>query len=287
MACSAVSLSIATIISVICVACLAIAFSTDNWYEIRVDRNKTISHLNSQGDSIPSDFDTDIRYFSRDEGIFRICFVDKKPKGMDTYVSPTQTDCINVNYYIPEDEVSDKFSDQRWERLHMARSVVALFAASFFLLFLSFFTGIAGCWKRSHANLVATGILQLLASLFSAGAMGLWHAVLFYDQHKLKDDFSYAAWPEVLKVTGITQFSFGWSYILSWVGVAQCLLASIIFLSGARCIRREKRAEQAKNMQYLMPVYPDKRNPYGYAYAYPPPYTYHGAASQYASPYAC
>lgn len=286
MACSAVSLSIGTIVSVFCVACLSISFSTDNWYEIRVDRNATASHLTSQGESIPPEFETDIRFYSRDEGLFRICFLDKKPKSVETYVSPTQTECINVNYYIPEDAVSDKFSDQRWERLQMGRAVIASFAAAFFLLFLSFFTGIAGCWKRSHANLIATGVLQLLASLFAAGAMGLWHAVLFYEQHKLKDEMSYSAWPEVLKEPGVTEFFFGWSYILSWIGTGLCLFSSIIFLSSARCIRREKAAEQAKNMQYLMPVYPDKRSPYapaGYAAhyaAYPPPYTYHG--SQYA-----
>lgn len=283
MACSAVSLSISTILSVFCVACLTIAFSTDNWNEIRVDRNKTANHLTSGGESLPSEFDTDVRYYSRDEGLFRVCFLDKKPKGIETYVSPTQTDCFNINYHIPDDAISDKFSDQRWERLWFARSIIMSFAGAFFLLFLSFFTGIAGCWKRSHANLVWTGVLQLLASLLSAGAMGLWHAVLFYDQHKLKDDLSYAAWPEVLKEPGIVEFYYGWSYWLSWVGVSLCLVACIIFFCSARCIRREKRAEQAKNMQYLMPVYPDKRNPYGYAYAYPPPYTYHG--SQYG-PYA-
>ena len=30
-----------------------------------------------------------------------------------------------------------------------------------------------------------------------AGAMGLWHAVQFYDHHKLKDEYSYSAWPDV------------------------------------------------------------------------------------------
>lgn len=35
---------------------------------------------------------------------------------VETYTSPTQTQCFNVNYYIPEDEVSDKFSDDRWDR---------------------------------------------------------------------------------------------------------------------------------------------------------------------------
>ncbi|KAI1292784.1 Claudin domain-containing protein 1 [Halotydeus destructor] len=286
MACSAVSLSLATILSVMCVACLSIAFSTDNWYEIRVDRNKTATRLlvAEAGDQLPEAFETDIRFFSRDEGLFRTCLLDRKPRGLDTYISPTQTDCINVNYYIPEDEVSDSFSDTRWERLHMARAVVASFIVAFFFLFLSFFTGIAGCWKRSHANLVATGVLQLLACLLDAGAMGLYHAVQFYDHHKLKDELSHAAWPEVLK-SGTVESYFGWSYYLAWTGVGLSALASLIFLAAARCIRREKREEQAKNMQYLMPVYPDKRNPYGYAYAYPGPYAYHG--SQYgAGPYA-
>jgi len=277
MACSAVTLSVATIISVVAVACLSIGFSTDNWYEIRVDKNRTKQYIESH--SLANEYDRDYRFHSRDEGLFRICFADKKPKEVPTYLSPTQTECFNIDYYIPENEVSDKFSDQRWERLHMARSVVALYMVAFFFLLLSFFTGIAGCWKRSHANLVSTGLLQLLSSLMDAGAMGLWHAVQFYDHHKLKDQYSYAQWPDILKQSGVTEFYYGWSYILAWIGIAQCLISSIMFLSAARCIRSEKRIEQTKNMQYLMPVYPDKRNPYGvnYAYAYPGPYHYHGS----------
>jgi hypothetical protein len=54
------------------------------------------------------------------------------------------------------------------ETTDMSRSVIALYAVSFFFLFLSFFTGIAGCWKRSHANLVATGVLQLLACKYQS-----------------------------------------------------------------------------------------------------------------------
>lgn len=40
---------------------------------------------------------------------------------VETYVSPTQTQCVNINYHIPEDEESQKFSDQRWERLRKYR----------------------------------------------------------------------------------------------------------------------------------------------------------------------
>jgi len=282
MACSAVSLSIGTIMAVVCMACLIIGFATDNWLEIRVDRNKTASLLETEeNSSLPPEFETDLRYFSRDEGLFRVCFLSAKPKGLETYVSPTQTDCINVNYYIPEDAVSDKFSDVRWDRLQMSRGVIVSFAASFFLMVLCFFTGVAGCWKRSHANLMATGFLQMVAALFAGAAMGLWHVVQFYDQHKLKDQLSYSAWPEVLKEPGVTEILYGWSFILGWIGTGLGFFGSIIFLCSASCIKKAKRAEQAKNMQYLMPVYPDKRaGQYGYAYAYPPPYSYHSQYQQ-------
>lgn len=93
---------------------------------------------------------------------------------------------------------------------------------------------------------------------------------------------------QILKQHGVSDFYYGWSYILAWLGIGQCLIASFMFLGSARCIRSEKRAEHAKNMQYLMPVYPDKRNPYGYAYAYPGPYSYHGSSygiTPYSTPY--
>jgi len=284
MPCSAVSLSIATIFSVTGVACLAIAFSTDNWTEIRVNRNLTRERLlseNSETGELPTEFETDYRYFSRDEGLFRVCFVNKKPKDFVVYTSPTQQECFNVNYYIPEDENSDKFSDERWERLHYSRTVVALYSLSFFFLFLSFFTGIAGCWKRSHANLVATGILQLVSSLMDCGSMGFWHTVQYYDVHKLKDELSYEAWPPVLKQSGIVTTSIGWSYCLSWTGITLTLLSSLLFLCSAQCIRRQKRQEQNANMQYLMPVYDKRNHPYGYYGYYPQTY----ASPGYAYPY--
>lgn len=78
MPCSAVTLSIATVLSVIAIACLAIGFSTDNWYEIRVDTNKTKQYLEATG--LPSDYDANPLYYSRDEGLFRVCFSDKRPK---------------------------------------------------------------------------------------------------------------------------------------------------------------------------------------------------------------
>jgi hypothetical protein len=46
----------------------------------------------------------------------------------------------------------------------MGRAAIALFIVSFFVVFIAFWTGVAGCWRRSPANITSTAILMLLAS---------------------------------------------------------------------------------------------------------------------------
>merc|ERR1719151_582960 len=75
------------------------------------------------------------------------------------------------------------------------------------------------------------------------------------------------------------------SYIVSWIGVGMTLCSAILFFLAAVCIKNDKEREDAMNLQYLMPVYPQKQQsygPYGYA-AYPGPAAYYG--SQYGLPY--
>jgi hypothetical protein len=60
-----------------------------------------------------------------------------------------------------------------------------------------------------------------------------------------------------------------------------CELIAAILLSGsAVCLRSEREKEEQLNLQYLMPVYPQKQPAYGYPYPqaqiYPGPY-YHGS----------
>jgi len=190
-----------------------------------------------------------------------------------------ETWCRNLDYYIPdEDGITNNLDAEQMTRIHMNRAMVALFIVGFFFMFVSFTAGVRGCWKTSPSNITASAILMLIACLFSAGGMGLWHGVEHWERNKINTESDtelfVKSWnPNLFEDT---EFKYEWSYIVSWVGVGLALISSILFSLAAVCIRTDKEREDAMNMQYLMPVYHQKQaqqpyGPYGYA-AYPGPY---------------
>merc|ERR1712227_632168 len=221
--CSAVTLAFATIFSLVAAALLAIAFSTDNWITITVTRDK----LKNVNDESPL-------YYTRTRGLFRECFLgeDQKPepfgKGqlVQLYISPVETWCRNVDYYIPdENDVTKSFNQEQMTRIHMMRAMIALFLVGFFFMFVSFTAGIIGCWKTSPSNITASAILMLIACLFHAGGMGLWHGVEHWERNKIMEDTDtelfYEKWPQDLKDN--TEFKYDWSYFVAWIGVGLAL----------------------------------------------------------------
>lgn len=280
MPCSAITLSLATVSGVISVALLGIAFGTDNWVYIRVDRKKIQEDIaNSVGSLSERDqqrFESDGIFRSRTQGLFRVCYPESRPRGVDLYLSPVETYCENVNYYIPDEEnITKGFSEERMARLHMARSLVALFVVSLLFIFVAFWTGVVGCWRRSPSSIGTTAALMLFACLFAAGSMGLWHGVHYYEQKKLNEEPFYRSWPQLLKSHTITVYD--WSYFIAWVGVGWVLVSALLFVGASVCLKREIYSEKRQNMPYLMPVYQTKAGNGGYApgYAYPT-YSYPG-----------
>ena len=127
------------------------------------------------------------------------------------------------------------------------------------------------------------------SGLMSAGAMGLWHGVEYFEKEKVNDghndvELFVKSWDPLLRE--YTNFRYDWSYIVAWVGVGMCLASASLFAMAGFCIKGDREHEEAMNMQYLMPVYPQKGQPYGpYGYAaYPGPAAYYG--SQYGLPYS-
>lgn len=45
----------------------------------------------------------------------------------------------------------------------MGRAMIALFITAFFFMFVSFTTGIVGCWRTSPSNITSSAILMLMA----------------------------------------------------------------------------------------------------------------------------
>merc|ERR1711860_216175 len=121
--CSAVTLCFASIFSLVSAALLAIAFSTDNWQTIIVRREElkqAAERVNNE--DILNKFETSPLYFSRTRGLFRECFhgeKDNAPKITDDlYMSPVETWCHNLNYYIPDDTRETKeFTPENMTRI--------------------------------------------------------------------------------------------------------------------------------------------------------------------------
>merc|ERR1712203_960144 len=102
-------------------------------------------------------------------------------------MSPVAPGSRNVDYYIPDkNDVTAKFNKEQMTRIHMMRAMIALFIVGFFFMFVSFTAGIRGCWKTSPSNITASAILMLIACLFHAGGMGLWHGVEHWENEKIK-----------------------------------------------------------------------------------------------------
>ncbi|CAB0033603.1 unnamed protein product [Trichogramma brassicae] len=282
MPCSAVTLSLATITGIIATALLAIAFSTDNWLFTEVKRHQIQQYLTQHPDSVSIEaFEKKFYYYTRTHGLFRICFPKEKPQIPDVYLSPLETNCMNIDYFIPDEENQTRgFSEDAMTRLHMGRSVIALFMVGYLCIFFAFWTGVFGCWRRSPGNITATAILMLLACLLCAGGMGLWHGVEYFEKEKMVGEEYYLGWSNVLKDNSL--ISYDWSYVVAWVGVGWSLVSAILFSAAAICLRGERMREEAMNMQYLMPVYPQKQQfayaGYPAAAAYPGPYYHAGAA---------
>jgi len=273
MPCSAITLSLATICAVVSVALVAIAFGTDNWQYISVNRTKIEAKLPETPSIDPADFEGKGLYFTRTKGLFRICFPKSKPAIEDLYLSPVETYCKNIDYHIfDEDDDTASFNEDEMTRLHMARSMIALFIVSFFFVFVAFWTGVAGCWRRSPGNIASTAILMLLACLFSAGGMGLWHGCEYFEEEKLRTHPYKMSWDQLLQDS--TAVSYDWSYFIAWIGVGWALISALLFSGASVCLRSEREREEAKNMAYLMPVYPQKQQYPTYGYGYPGPYHY-------------
>jgi len=215
-------------------------------------------------------------------------------KENDIFTSPLGAVCEHRNraYQIPEDKTEiDSYTDNERARMHLNRTAVAFYITGLFFLFFCLFTGIAGCWRRGPGLILSTGILLLFATLFLAAAMAVWHGVDYLEREVITVLPYIKTWHPLLKLN--TEMSYGWSYIISWIGIGFALISSILMLAAYQSIKEEEKDEyEKKRAPYLMPnYYADKAvAPYAaagmgqYPFAYPAG-PYYGNPYAYGNPY--
>lgn len=269
-------LSFSTVCALIGIVLVAIAFGTDNWTEFKVNRGEFPPPAAAEEQAaIAKDI-----FYSRSYGLFRECFPEEvSPPEPKTYISPLGSNCANIrDYQIPEDDQVRGYSEPRKTRMHLMRTTVAFYIVGLAFLFFCLFTGVSGCWLRNPGLVLATGILLLFSTLFLAAAMAVWHGVEYLQREVLDEEPFYRKWPQYLQKA--SEQKYGWSYMISWIGIGFVLIAAILMLVAYRFLKDEAREEfEKKRAAYMAPNYYDKAAmvPYGYAnygYGYPNAYAY-------------
>uniref|UniRef100_A0A915C9F0 Uncharacterized protein n=1 Tax=Parascaris univalens TaxID=6257 RepID=A0A915C9F0_PARUN len=261
-------LSLTSVFGLLGLALTALALATDCWTEYQVNRREIINAMNRQTELNMRLKDNVVHnplYFSRNYGLFLVCFPDAVPSDIGSF-SKFGSPCIWNGDYHPSDIAFEKYS-----RLQLYRYYSMWGAALLYLLGLTVFAacsvlGMIGCWRRSTKFVLATALFMLFSVMFLAGSMACWHFVNYLERHVLEVSPFYKSWESILKQT--TRFSYGWSYVISWVGIGFILLAcTFMLLSYKKIKEEEERAFEVKHSSYMMPNLYEKSSaimPYTY-----------------------
>ncbi|VDO35820.1 unnamed protein product [Haemonchus placei] len=196
---STILLSLSSVFGIIGLALVLAAALTDNWTEYQVNRREIINAFNREPElnvRLKDAFVRNVNYFSRNYGLFQICFPDSVPSDIGSF-SKYGSPCIDNTDYFPVEAVQENYSSQQTQRLYFMR-----------------------------AN-VATYVLVLLFAV----SMACWHYVNYLERAVLEMSPFYKSWEPILKST--TRFNFGWSLVVAWVGILFILFASVFFICSA------------------------------------------------------
>ncbi|KAK6766380.1 hypothetical protein RB195_025968 [Necator americanus] len=285
---STILLSLSSVFGIIGLALVLAAALTDNWTEYQVNRREVINAFNREPElnvRLKDAFVRNVNYFSRNYGLFQICFPDSVPSDIGSF-SKYGSPCIDNTDYFPVEAVQENYSSQQTQRLYFMRANVATYVLGLGVVVVCLAIAGIGCARQSRKAFMFTGVGLLLTVLLFAVSMACWHYVNYLERAVLEMAPFYKSWEPILKST--TRFNFGWSLVVAWVGILFILFASVFFIcSASRLKKEEEKALSAKHGAYMMNNYYDKGAmvPYGYnTYAGYGNYPY-GYGGQYSNGY--
>lgn len=238
--CGTVMLVCATILGPITIVFLAVSFATDYWLEFKVDPGYTRSSS-----------DWDRVSHTRHRGIFRECYPGNDTAFLLTAKDVVDNYCFNIDYEVPESSTIT-LSTEFMARIHLSRCFLAFYVVALVVFLLAFIFGlVVCCWRRSKWAYIA-GLCAYIAAFATAAAIAFFHGAEYLERNKIEDTTEfYSKWTAGLQ--NATTRSYGWSYVLGWVGMILAAL-SATFYSVAGCYIGGERYD---DKEYL-----DKRREY-------------------------
>jgi len=282
-------LSASTVFALLGLALVVIAGISDNWLEYQVNRNKILQTINSNqqpeiSHRLKDVIAKDPLYFSRNFGLIHICFPDAVPSDIGSFGKFGSPCVVNPDYF-PDGLVRERYNNLQMQRMWYMRASAVAYILGLVTITLCLLIGIVGCYKRSAKITRATAIFLFFAVLFLLISISLWHYVNYMERRMLDVQPFFRSWEQILRQT--TRISFGWSYVVAWVGIGFLLFAAIFLLLSWRAIKAEEdRVYEGKHAAYFQQYYdkslvPVSYGPYGgqggYAAGYYPPSPYFGA----------
>jgi len=243
--CSLVVLCLGAVASLSAMALVSIGSMTDHWTLTTVDRTSVVK--NGLGN------ESGYMYFTRNRGIFRTCFplFEERPaEGTPgLFLNLVDDWCYSREYHLDSlrqfQVRPPNITDHAAVHLQLKRSTPALLFTYIVSMSLVGLLGLVGCWQQSANKLITTAAAQLLAALIGASAMATWHAALFFEMEKVRDEGYPLSWPKWLQES--TTVTTSWSYIVTWVGVCLTLLASLATSASAICLRSRRSRDWEDN----------------------------------------
>ncbi|KAI6177447.1 hypothetical protein M3Y97_00908100 [Aphelenchoides bicaudatus] len=261
-------LSCSAIFALVGLALIGIAGFTDNWAEYSVNSKDLVGKLK------PKD-QNDIIYYSRNYGLFLICFPENVPSGVGSFTK-LGSPCLFSRDFFPEEAAKARYNTVQTQRMYFMRGMVATYFAGFALGLISLIVGAIGCFKPSARMTLCTGFMLLFAVLLLAVSMGLWHFNQYAERRLLNVHPFPQSWDAALKQN--THYTYGYSYVLAWIGVCFTLLAAFCLIIAHLSIKRKKdNIYDTKHAAYYQQYYEKSLVPYtaGY-YGYDTPQNYYG-----------
>ncbi|KAK0397621.1 hypothetical protein QR680_002194 [Steinernema hermaphroditum] len=284
MVSSPLLLSLSSVFALLALAMLSISFFTDNWQEFMVNRKEILNQFNqnkSLKDVLFDKYDRDQRYYSRNIGLFHICFPDTIPSGSGSFAKFGSHCVVRNSDYFPAEAIRQNWGYTQNYGLYMLRTSTLSYGIGLICIVLSLLIGLFACWKQSTKLVVWTAALMALGVLFCTMFIGTWFAQRYWESEHNVDPF-FRSWEPIVK--GATKIAYGWSMGIFIVGLAFLVIATLCMFFARFAMKREE--DKSLNMKagaYMMNNYYDKSMMpfYGtYGNAYP---SYPAYYSQYAT----